>query len=230
MRTRLDEQTSNILFILDGLAPTTTDALENAGAALVDALTSNTPGACATTRLLGASGCGKSSLLRAVAGLGSIDRKRLNIVRALFQWREAQAATNNRPARTIIRDDLIIEIAKSEGGQKAYCAVNYWNMARVVDALCNEMGITIPVAIHADHYGMKNEKDLAQALIEIADVLVVNYGLADATGIGDDTREGVICVIHVKHPDASFDSQTKSKLVSSEVKGIVENEIGRAHV
>ena len=62
---------------------------------------------------------------------------------------------------------IIIEIAKSEGGQKAYCAVNYWNMARVVDALCNEMGITIPVAIHADHYGMKNEKDLAQALVEV---------------------------------------------------------------
>ena len=62
---------------------------------------------------------------------------------------------------------LIVEIAKSEGGQKAYCAVNYWNMARIVDALCNEMGITIPVAIHADHYGIKNDADLAQAKVEI---------------------------------------------------------------
>jgi fructose-bisphosphate aldolase class II len=62
---------------------------------------------------------------------------------------------------------LIIEIAKSEGGQKAYCAVNYWNIARVVDALCNEMAITIPVAVHADHYGIKNDDDLAQAMVEI---------------------------------------------------------------
>jgi len=62
---------------------------------------------------------------------------------------------------------VIIEIAKSEGGQKAYCGVNYWNMARIVDALCNELGITVPVAIHADHYGIKNDKDLAAAKVEV---------------------------------------------------------------
>jgi len=62
---------------------------------------------------------------------------------------------------------VIIEIAKSEGGQKAYCPVNYWNMARQVDAVCNELGITIPVAIHADHYGIKGEGDVKAAKVEI---------------------------------------------------------------
>ena len=62
---------------------------------------------------------------------------------------------------------LIIEIAKSEGGANAYCAVNYWNIARQVDAACNEIGITIPVAIHADHYGIKNQADVEAAKIEI---------------------------------------------------------------
>jgi len=62
---------------------------------------------------------------------------------------------------------LIIEIAKSEGGAGAYCAVNYWNLTRMVDAFCNEMGITIPVAIHADHYGIKGDKDIAKAKVEI---------------------------------------------------------------
>ncbi len=62
---------------------------------------------------------------------------------------------------------LIIEIARSEGGANAYCGINYWNMARTVDAVCNELGITIPVAIHADHYGVKKPDDLPFAKQEI---------------------------------------------------------------
>jgi fructose-bisphosphate aldolase class II len=62
---------------------------------------------------------------------------------------------------------VIIEIAKSEGGKKAYCAVNYWNIAMLVDSICNELGITVPAAVHADHYGIRDEKDLAAAKVEI---------------------------------------------------------------
>jgi fructose-bisphosphate aldolase, class II len=62
---------------------------------------------------------------------------------------------------------VIIEIAKSEGGSGAYCAVNFWNIATYVDKAMNELGITVPVAIHADHYQLKNQKDVEKSKIEI---------------------------------------------------------------
>lgn len=83
---------------------------------------------------------------------------------------------------------IIIEIAKSEGGAKAYCAVNLWNMATYVDSVCNELGIKVPVAIHADHYGIKGANDISTARAEIPSLFdsgVTSIAI-DASHLPDD--------------------------------------------
>ncbi|MGD8563218.1 MAG: class II fructose-bisphosphate aldolase [Desulfarculaceae bacterium] len=99
------------------------------------------------------------------------------IDQALMQKGKAMTIAANGRNHLVIRGVLkaaqranaavILEIAKSEGGASAYCATNYWNLARQADQVMNELGVTVPVAIHADHYGLKNQKDLEVAKVEI---------------------------------------------------------------
>jgi len=120
------------------------------------------------------------------------------IDRALLAKGKAMTIAANGRNHFVIRGALLaaqranaavmIEIAKSEGGAGAYCAVNFWNIARQVDAVCNELGITVPVAIHADHYGIKGAKDIETARVEIPslfDAGITSIAI-DASHLPDD--------------------------------------------
>jgi ribonuclease D len=49
-----------------------------------------------------------------LGGIASLPPRSLAIVRELFQWRDAEAERRNQPTRRILRDDLLIELAKRQ--------------------------------------------------------------------------------------------------------------------
>ena len=96
------------------------------------------------------------------------------IDRAMLKKGKAMTIAANSRSNAVLRGALlaaqkadaaiIVEIARSESN---YCNVTLWNIARQADQAMNELGITVPVAIHADHYGIKKPGDVAEAQSEI---------------------------------------------------------------
>ena len=111
---------------------------------------------------------------------------------------------------------IIIEIAKSEGGANAYCASNFWNLARQVDAVMNELGITVPVALHADHYAIKNDQDVATGKVEIPSIFdagITSIAI-DASHLPDDLNLLANITLNPNIPDwAGYETEV------GEIKG-----------
>jgi len=112
---------------------------------------------------------------------------------------------------TDTRDNIEVDIAMQWSdaySEQIYC---YTNNVANKDGGTHLTGLRTALTRTINSYGEKHNllKDLKGSAMS-----------------GEDAREGLTAVLSLKHPDPSFDSQTKSKLVSSEVKGIVEAVIG----
>ncbi|MCA9530705.1 MAG: DNA topoisomerase (ATP-hydrolyzing) subunit B [Myxococcales bacterium] len=105
------------------------------------------------------------------------------------------------------RDGVEVEIALQWSDSYNEAVFCYTNTVRNRDGGTHLTGLRSALTRTINQYGTSSKllKDLKTPLS------------------GDDVREGLTAIIAVKHPDPSFSSQTKDKLVSSEVKGIVES-------
>ncbi|AFE49382.1 DNA topoisomerase (ATP-hydrolyzing) subunit B [Rickettsia prowazekii] len=170
-----------------------------------------------------------------------------------IEHRLRELAFLNSGVKILLVDNRFEEVKKVEfyytGGIEAY--VQYIDRAKhaihpciVVNTVHVESGISLELALHWNDSYHENilcftnnirQRDGGTHLSAFKSAITrVITSYLDTTGLnkktkhdfsGEDTREGICCVLSVKVPDPKFSSQTKDKLVSSEVRPVVENAV-----